>query len=228
LKALDDTKTDRMKELADEAGFAPIPKNHPGAVWLRIEHLKRRALKIEDEYLAYQKLIEEDVADYEDQTPQVVERLLRGIRDECGVVVSASVTCDPNDRSDLALILQDRLDDLVAELRRRTAEDPGNLGALETLVSILAQKGDLEEARAQAELATRVGPARAGLWSTLGMVELELERLEEAASACERALEIDPLDRLGLIILAGVYPKLGREAEASELRNRLQTFGPVA
>lgn len=228
LKVDDDTKKDRINVLAHEAGFEPISTKHAGVLWLRAEYLKRGALKPEDEYLAYQKLIEEGVADYEDQTPQVFEHLLRRIRAECGGLVSASLVCDPGDHSPQSLMQQGRLDEALTELRRRLTESPGDLDLLYTLVSILVQKGDLEEARAQAELATRIGPANAALWSSLGMVELELERFEEAASACERAIQLDPLDRLGLIFLANAYAKLGREAEASELWHRVRTYGVVA
>ncbi|MDI1442461.1 protein kinase [Polyangium sp. 6x1] len=225
LKPLQDGKMDRLNELAEQAGFDPISAHHPAAMSLRTELLKRGALAIRDEYVAYQRRADGEPMVYEGDTPPVVERLLREVYSECGPVVSASLTYDPTSTALGDLFLQDRLDDTIAALRAQVAESPGNVEALSELIHVLTWKGDLAEARAYAELGTRAYPESAYLWSALGMVEQRLGRAQEAAAACETALRLDPLDRIGLVTLILVYRELGRGAEAAELHERLESFG---
>ncbi len=104
----------------------------------------------------------------------------------------------------------------LAELEKLAADQPGHLGARETLVTALADAGEPD--RGRAVLDGWPGPESdrdARYWRLRGRWELEYDRHSDRAEAAfRRALETIPQDWRSWSGLARALTRLGRAAEA--------------
>ena len=128
---------------------------------------------------------------------------------------------------------------LLIRQRRRAIEnyrfalhfDPGFLRAAHGLAFLLAQDGDLAQARAQLQGLVQQQPNNGHAWFNLGFVHDHLQQPHEAIAAFTEAVRVDPkLDRawygMGLC-----HQRLGEHdaaARALEEAARLQPMNPHA
>lgn len=95
------------------------------------------------------------------------------------------------------------------------------------------QAGDLEGAREQLLIATRLAPRFGGAWVNLGVVERSRGDLDAAFAAYEHALKVEPGNASALTNIAYLYSSLGREDEAraalaAAARGRTSPYSLVA
>jgi Flp pilus assembly protein TadD len=119
----------------------------------------------------------------------------------------------------LALKLQDRLPEGIAELRKAEEIDPQQPDAHYTLGVTLWQQGDLPGAANELRAAIRVKPDYAEAHYTLGTVLKQQGSFEDAAVELREALRLQPDFAGAHTTLAGVLRQLGdTEGAAAESR----------
>jgi serine/threonine-protein kinase len=72
------------------------------------------------------------------------------------------------------------------------ALDPNNPDAHRMMAYVMAQKGEMDQAIAQAQQSVRLQPGAAALWNGLGNVYSWAARLDDAETAYRRAIALDP------------------------------------
>ncbi len=95
------------------------------------------------------------------------------------------------------------------------------------------QAGDLEGARRELLIATRLAPNFGGAWVNLGVVERSRGDMDAAFAAYERALEVEPGNASALTNIAYLHTRLGHEdqaraALAAAARGRTSPYSLVA
>ena len=101
----------------------------------------------------------------------------------------------------------------IAEWREEVRHDPRNFEAVFTLGAALAEKGDLDEAKAWLEKADRMRPNHAPTLYHLGKLAWKA-RHPEALMLLERSVRLDPANRAAHYVLAQIYRARGRVREA--------------
>jgi len=93
------------------------------------------------------------------------------------------------------------------------------------LAQVQAQQGQLEEALASLEPATRAQPPYLPAWLYRGEWLIDLGRLDEARAAYARALELQPGNRAATFGMARIHLAAGAPAEAATLLEGLARDG---
>ncbi|MCS6771538.1 MAG: tetratricopeptide repeat protein [Kiritimatiellae bacterium] len=83
-----------------------------------------------------------------------------------------------------------------------------------------------KELRAVTALTTRGSPTHAPSWGAFGIASAQLGNYAEAAVALKRAIRLKRQDALYALWLALSYEKLGKTAEAAEMRDRARRINP--
>jgi tetratricopeptide (TPR) repeat protein len=109
----------------------------------------------------------------------------------------------------LALKLQDKLPEAVAELRAAEAIDPSQPDSPYTLGVTLWQMGDADGAIEELGKATRVKPDYAEAFYTLGTVLKQQSKFQESAAALREAIRLQPDFAGAHTTLAAVLRQLG-------------------
>lgn len=143
-----------------------------------------------------------------------VQRLLGISKEESLVIVSRHVVAGFRHAGRLYVYDFSRLKEEFIG-RHIPLDDVAVSGLFHTNIGAsLLQKGQLEAAREQLFLATRLAPRFGGSWVNLGVVKRRLGDIEGAFSAYERALRVEPGNASALTNIAFLYAQQGREAES--------------
>jgi len=113
-----------------------------------------------------------------------------------------------------------------AVCRDALAEDAGDINFVALLGSIVADRGDLEEAADLLGRAVRAAPGHAKAQEDLGTILLNLGRAEQALVHLQRAQELRPPHAPLLNKLSGAYYKLGHADQAAALRKEALALSP--
>jgi len=183
----------------------------------------RRGFDASSELTTWQKVANDGQLALEGETTPQVEDLV-GKLNEIAAVRTISSTFNLSGDDDLAQFLRGDFDPLERRARQGLARDPADASLLETLVEVLFARGALEEATEKAEALTVVRDDSES-WKTLGRVLLRAGHPADAAAALERALELDPLARMAMTMLAHCYLELGDDARAQLMHARSQALG---
>ena len=125
---------------------------------------------------------------------------------------------------------QKKFDQAEAEFRKLLAQNPGNVGALNYLGYMLADRNvKLEEALAMIQKAVQKDPENGAYLDSLGWAFFRLNRFPEAESNLRRSIEKVPTDPTVRDHLGDVYYKQGKMKEAvSEWQASVQQFKVAA
>jgi tetratricopeptide (TPR) repeat protein len=215
-----------VRDLAANAGFTELPQDHPAAVNLRLEAVRRGMMApFNDQAVILRKIAEAGSECYVDWTPPEVERLLIAIRDDIGPVMSVSQYYDATADGDLVLAADNRTDELIERYQRMLADDPGNGTTAIVLAELYAAVGRLAEAIDTAAAVTRTQPQDAAAWGMLGRFLARDNKFAVAIEPLERSLSIDPVQPRILTYLAQCYGECGRPGEAALAAARAQSLG---
>jgi tetratricopeptide (TPR) repeat protein len=109
-----------------------------------------------------------------------------------------------------------RDEEALEKYRRATEINPDYAWALDRWGIALAILGHYEESLEKHRHASEIEPTNAWAKYHWGQVLQKLDRIEEAIVAYKRAIELEPKQGSFRCSLAGIYRKLGREAEYTE------------
>jgi aspartyl/asparaginyl beta-hydroxylase (cupin superfamily) len=116
---------------------------------------------------------------------------------------------------------------LAGDLWERVlANRPAHAGALLALAQLRYRSGRLEEARGLLERLVRVATDDKQHWINLAVVCMAQRDEAGEAEAIRRALVIDPLDLLALILRAGMLQRQGKRHEAARAYGAVAAVAP--
>ena len=104
------------------------------------------------------------------------------------------------------LLGRNALPDAEKEFREAVNVDPNNAAAHAGLARVLEQKGDVSDARAEAQSSLRLQPNPTA-YLVLARLDLEQNQVEAAADAVNRALKLDPGNSVALALQRDVTAK---------------------
>ena len=110
--------------------------------------------------------------------------------------------------------------------RETLQTDPGDINFVALLGSILAEKGELEEAETLLTRAVKAAPGHAKALEDLGTVLLNLNRADQAIPHLARASELRPEHPPLLSKLSGAYSSVGMVSEAEKYRAKAAALSP--
>lgn len=125
-------------------------------------------------------------------------------------------------------LLEDGADQEAEALCRDALErDAGDINFVSLLGSILAGRGELQEALQLLGRAVRAAPGHAKAQENIGTILLNMDRAEEALPHLEKARELRPSHGPVLSKLSAAYQKAGKTAEADALRKKASALSPI-
>jgi predicted regulator of Ras-like GTPase activity (Roadblock/LC7/MglB family) len=95
------------------------------------------------------------------------------------------------------------------------------------LADLYRTDGDIERTTQICEAGMKAFPRYGGTYLVLGQVCMEQEKWEEAKAQIEKAVELDKYNYLGLKLLAQIYMRLGKPAEAAKQLEQILYFAPA-
>ena len=109
---------------------------------------------------------------------------------------------------------------------RILAVDPNHLRTLSALGQRFLRKGDMQNARAAFQRVTDIQASDIQSWCHLALACRGLNDEQAEQSAIERALSIDPVDLLALILRADLVERQGKTHEAAVAYGRVAAVSP--
>lgn len=224
VQPVDPQAAESLDAVCAAAGFQPAEDDSQVHAVLVSEALQR-GFDANGELKTWQKLAGEGglAPALEGETTPEVDDLVGRLNEVAGVR-TLSLTFDLSGDDDFTLFLRGDFDELERRARERLASDPASASSLEALVEVLDARGSLDEAAEKAQALTVVRDDAAS-WQTLGRIQLRAGRTAEAAAAFERVLDLDPLARTAMAMLAHCYAALGDEERAQLMHARSLALG---
>jgi hypothetical protein len=221
----DDEKIDSITQICKDSEFEKVDEKEFASSMLQYEGHQRGMLKGDKKTFIFKKKCDKDVFGYLNETPPLIDKLVREIRMIDPEVITLSINFEQEENSVLALIAQGRLNEARKLLETELVADPSNTANLVLLSEVLVNMGRLEEARRKIFLARNMDPNNVFVLSQLGRIQSRLGNYDEAREILEHVVEINPLDKTTLGELFLCYRKMGRLDLAAGIATRLNSLG---
>jgi len=115
-----------------------------------------------------------------------------------------------------------KIREAAIDAEKAIAIDPNDPEGYIALAGTLSYRGDAIRAVQVVEHAMRLNPYYPQYYLyELGLAQFGLESFDQAASTLEKALALNPEDVWSMRVLLATYGQLGRDEEASRIRNKL-------
>jgi tetratricopeptide (TPR) repeat protein len=223
----DPRSIDSIIMLCQKADFEKLEGNSPAFLWLAMEGHRRGMLTLDKKFLQFRTVYDKDVLAYSNESPPVVDKLLREIRAIDPQVRSLSMNLNPQEKDLPNLMIQGRFDEAKDVLEREIQMKPADVANLILLSDILMANRRLIEAKEKAILAQNIDPTNSFVWHQLGKVQFELGNYRDAIKAYEQAIKIDPLDTPSMVKLIPCYRMIGRLDLAARFEDKIRILGDI-